>query len=290
MTQPRKPSREIDIRKASAFAIIVNALQIGMLLAFVAYVVWADPGKGGLFMTRALAVVCAFTAGWGALLDIRQAILSRRNLRTIAHLEATVAQMDALNHTLRAQRHDFLSHLQVVYSLMEMGEYPDATDYLEKVYGDIRSVSSILRTHSTAVNALLKVKTAAAKEAGVAFQLDIKSTLEGAVMPGWELCCVLSNLLDNAIEAAQAAESPAVSLRISENLREYTFQVENNGQSIPPTLLKRVFEPGVTTMGEGHGMGLQIVRQTLEEYGGLVDCDSAAGQTVFTAVLPKQGT
>lgn len=288
MTQLRRPSRDIDIRKASLFAIIVNVMEIAVLVAFVLYVILTDISVSSLFITRTLAVVSAVTAGWGAMVDIRQALLARRNLRTIAELERTNSLMDALNHTLRAQRHDFLNHLQVVYSLMEMSEYTDATDYLDKVYGEIQSVSTILKTKSTAVNALLQVKTAACQEHGIAFHLDIKSTLEGVGLPSWELCGVLSNLLDNAMDAVRGAEAPLIALGISENLREYSLAVSNNGKPIPPELLARIFEPGFSTKGEGRGMGLCIVKRILEEYGGRVECASDLQGTVFSIFIPKQ--
>ncbi len=289
MTQHRKPSRSnIDVQKASRFAIVVNAMEIVVLTAFAIYAIWGGVHDGGLFTMRMLAVISALAAGWGAFLDIRQALSSQQTNRTIAQLEHTNTLMDSLNNRLRAQRHDFLNHLQVVYSLLEMGEYTDATDYLEKVYGEIRSVSSSMRTKSTAVNALLQVKTAACEDSGIALNLDITSALEGVPIPAWELCCILSNLLDNAMDAAAESTGPQISLGISENLREYAFTVTNNGPPIPPALLERIFEANVTTKGEGHGMGLHIARQTLAEYGGEIACQSREGTTVFTFTIPKR--
>ena len=205
----------------------------------------------------------------------------------IHDLEQTNTQMDNLNHTLRAQRHDFLNHLQVVYSLMEMNEYGEATDYLEKVYGDIRAVSSFLSTRSTAVNALLKVKAGACAQENINLQLDIKSPLDGLPMPAWEFCRVLGNLIDNAMDAARHADKPQISLSIAEDIRAYLFTIENNGAVIPEELLSSIFEEGVSTKGENHGMGLSIVKGTLEPYGGNARCESGDGVTRFFVTLPK---
>lgn len=289
MTRLHKQTRKIDIRKAAVFAITVNAMQILVLVVFMAYVLFVD-WNGGKYMVQALAVISAGVASWGAMLDIRQAFHTHRGTRTIAELEQTNTLMDGLNHKLRAQRHDFLNHLQVVYSLMEMREYEDATDYLEKVYGEIRAVSSVLRTKSTAVNALLQVKTAACEDQGIAFTGNIKSTLEGVTLPSWELCGVLSNLLDNAMDAAAHAPEPSIELDILENLRGFIFTVRNNGGEIPEGIGERLFDAGVSTKGEGRGMGLHIVRQTLEDVGGTIDYQCENGETVFTAFLPKLGT
>ena len=287
MTLPHKPSSKIDLRKVSLFAMIVNGLELFVLIAVVAYVVFMDGTATGKDTVRALAVISALMAGWGVALDIRQALMAHRRVRAIVGLEHTNQMMDELNNKLRAQRHDFLNHLQVVYSLMEMQEYADASEYLERVYGEIRALSGALRTQSTAVNALLRVKAAACEDAGIAFTANITSALEDLSIPAWEMCCVLGNLLDNAMDAVRHLEQPALTLDISENLREFILAVRNPGAPIPPELQERIFDAGVTTKGEGHGMGLKIVKETLAGYGGEITCQSAGAETVFTVRLPK---
>ncbi len=283
----RKPSREIDVGKASLYAVIVNTSEIAVLIAFVLYVLLTDITEKNLYAIEGLAILGSLMACWGAFLDIREALLTRRRLRVIESLEETNTQMDTLNHTLRAQRHDFLNHLQVVYSLMEMQEYGDATDYLEKVYGEIRSVSSFLCTKSTAVNALLKVKAGACAERGIELMLNIRSSLDGLAMPAWELCRVLANILDNAMDALRKTVCPRITLTIAEDLRAYVFTIANNGDVIPPDIQESIFEAGVSTKGEGRGMGLSIVRQTLQAHGGSIACESQPGETAFCVTVPK---
>ena len=52
-------------------------------------------------------------------------------------LEEAYGQLESLNREMRAQRHDFMNHLQVVYSLIEMNESGEAMEYMDRVYGDI---------------------------------------------------------------------------------------------------------------------------------------------------------
>ncbi len=287
MTQNRRSWPEVNVQKATTAAIVVNAMQILVVVGFALYISLTDYRLQNPLVVRVMAVCGALMASWGALIDIREAMRMRGRNQQIADLQTTNDQMETLNRTLRMQRHDFLNHLQVVYSLLEMQEYRDATEYLEKVYGDIRAVSTVLKTHCTAVNALLKVKLGAAQEKGIAFALDIKSTLEGLPMPSWELCRVLSNLIDNAMDAMAEGEDKRMLLAITEDLRQYTFTVCNHGAPIPPDMLTRIFEPGVTTKSQGHGMGLYIVSQTLRPYGGHIDCESDESGTRFVVTLPK---
>lgn len=282
----RRP--EPNVQKATLYAIVINGVQLMTLIAFVLYVTLADLSGSSRVYLQAIAILGAVLAGWGAMIDIQDALLTRRRLRTINELQLVNEQMDTLNFKLRAQRHDFLNHIQVVYSLLEMEEYKEAEDYLEKVYTQLHAVSKVMRTGVTAFNALLQVKAGAAEERGVKLTLDIRSTLSGLIMPSWELCCVMGNLLDNAMDAAGIAQEPSVSLKITESLRNYEFVIRNNGAVIPEPLRAHIFEAGVTTKGEGHGMGLSIVRQRLNEYGGDITLDAGSSETAFTLILPRE--
>jgi len=228
---------------------------------------------------------------WGAVVDIREAFSTRRLLRQVDDMDETIDAMSNLNITLRTQRHDFLNHLQVVYSLIEMEEYEEANEYIEKIYGRITAVSRVMKTAIPAVNALLQVKVAACEQAKVKVTLDITSkweTLENT-LPAWEMCKVLSNLIDNAIDAMEALPPRSRSLTISltENLRQYCFAVANTGAPIPEDMQESIFQPGITTKGDGHGMGLHIVRKTLRSRGGDITLTSDEKKTAFSGFVPK---
>ncbi|MDY3816834.1 MAG: ATP-binding protein [Candidatus Limiplasma sp.] len=279
-----KPRRIPDVNKATLSAIVVNAIQIAALAAFVLYVLlWREQSRLSLTV---IVVIAALMAAWGASIDIQEAVRTRRRERTISELQLSNGQMDALNLKLRAQRHDFLNHLQVVYSLLEMGESNEAADYLETIYNQLKSVSKVLRTRVTAFNALLQVKNAACEEKGIALEMDIRSTLDGLTVPAWELCCIIGNLMDNAMDAVGGMRDGRIWLNVREDLHNFYFTVRNNGAPVPEELRQSIFEPGVSTKGEGRGMGLSIVRQTLAEFGGTIALEDG-GETAFTVTVPK---
>jgi len=265
----KKPTRTPDVNKASTYAIVVNAIQIAALILFVLYLL-LQYGHADVTMTI-IMVVIAVMAIWGAGIDITSALHTRRRVRTIHELKTTNDQMDALNLQLRAQRHDFLNHIQVVYSLLEMGEGDEAADYLERIYSQLRTVSKVMRTKVTAFNALLQVKNAACEERGIRLNLDIRTTLEGLPVPPWEICCIIGNLMDNAMDALADTADGWIELEVRETLRHFTFTIANNGPGIPEELRERIFESGVSTKGEGRGMGLSIVQKTLAEFGGTIE-------------------
>lgn len=191
----------ISVRKATNYAIIINSLEILLILGVMTLVVISPQYDFSPRMMRLLVGVAAAVIIWGAVMDIREAMSTRRLLSQLDAMDDTIDAMEKLNNTLRAQRHDFLNHLQVVYSLMEMEEYGEANSYIEKVYGRITAVSRVLKTASAPINALLQVKLAACEKAGVQVTLNITSTWKELPISGWEMCKVLSNLIDNAIDA-----------------------------------------------------------------------------------------
>ncbi|HEY2033858.1 MAG TPA: ATP-binding protein [Rhizomicrobium sp.] len=63
--------------------------------------------------------------------------------------------------------------------------------------------------------------------------------------------------------------------------------VRDNGSGVPADLLPYIFDPFVTTKPRGSGLGLALVAKIIGDHGGVVECDSSAGRTVFRVLLPK---
>ena len=252
----------ISVKKATNYAIIINSLEILLILGVMTLVVISPQYDFSPRMVRLLVGVAAAVIIWGAVMDIREAMSTRRLLSQLDAMDDTIDAMEKLN------------------------------SYIEKVYGRITAVSRVLKTASAPINALLQVKLAACEKAGVQVTLNITSTWKELPISGWEMCKVLSNLIDNAIDAM--ADLPDgkkhLTITLTENLKEYVFSVANTGTPIPPDDQQRIFEPGVTTKSDGHGMGLFIVRETLRHYGGDIQVTSDAQETVFSGTVPKDTT
>ena len=76
-------------------------------------------------------------------------------------------------------------------------------------------------------------------------------------------------------------------LTAKEDIRSYGFRVVNNGPAIDPEVLPRIFNTGFTTKAAGHGLGLSIVKELVEDCGGEIAVESAPGRTAFAGTLPK---
>ncbi len=282
--------KKLNVRKAARFAVIINVLQIAAMVAVLLYAILLEPLKGRTFEIAAIAGALLIVS-WGAVLDIREALNAGKIAEQARMLEEAYRQLESLNGTLRRQRHDFMNHLQVVFSLLELNDSAEAMRYVESVYGDIKRTGSVLKTAIPAVNALLAAKRQDCEEQGIAMVVEISSGWRDMPVPGWEMCRVLGNLIDNAIDALSeipAQRARQIRLTIDESPGAYTFRVANNGPAIPTSMQRAIFQMGFTTKSEGHGSGLSIVEEILRGYGGTIHVESTEEATAFLGSIPKQ--
>jgi steroid delta-isomerase-like uncharacterized protein len=103
-----------------------------------------------------------------------------------------------------------------------------------------------------------------------------------------ELNQVWTNLIDNAADALGGRGRLVVRTFREED--GVTVQIVDDGPGIPPEVRGRIFDPFFTTkeVGEGTGLGLDIVRRVVAGHGGMISVDSKPGQTRFTVRLPQE--
>lgn len=283
--------KQPDPGKTVITIIVLNLSQIALIAAVLFYLV--DAGGGAEAIVNPWLIALLFIILAAIVINSLSAFRNRASLLRADYqfrlLQDTLAKLEDLNRTLRGQRHDFMNHLQVVYSLIEMDEYKSASEYIEKVYGDIQKVSRVMKTSNAAVNALLQAKLLTCEKNGITAELDVTTQLKDLKVPSWEFCRVMGNLLDNAIYVLKEKTGDRIlKVQLSEDLKSFHFKVSDNGGPIPQQQLDRIFEPGFTTKGEkGEGMGLAISRGILEEYGGNIHVTSDAESTVFSGVIPR---
>lgn len=286
-TMRKLSTRLVNLNKAANYTITINAIQIIGALTVTAFSLFTG---GHAFMglwEQMLLSGMTIIVCWGAALDIKEAVNARKIYGEADMLEDAYTKLEQLNTTMRAQRHDFMNHLQVVYSLLELEEYDSASEYIERVYGDIKRVGRSLKTAHPAINALLAAKLSDCEARGVKFELIIESPWEALPVPGWEMCRVLGNLIDNGLDALADTKDAQMTITLGETLQAFTFEIANNGPEIPDTLLERIFQSGFSTKSTGRGMGLAIVRTILQAYGGRIELHSDEQRTAFTGTIAK---
>jgi signal transduction histidine kinase len=105
-----------------------------------------------------------------------------------------------------------------------------------------------------------------------------------------ELNQIWANLIDNALDAIP--ESGHVDVTATCERQRVVVRIIDNGPGIPPEIRGRLFEPFFTTkpVGQGTGMGLDIVRRLISHNEAEIDVESVPGRTEFRVTLPVAET
>jgi two-component system, LytTR family, sensor histidine kinase AgrC len=283
--------KNLNINKTAFTVIVLNIIQVFSVLGIILYSFFIDPSllaNKNLFQYFVFILII-FLAFLNSFITVKDSFHLINSDFQYKSLKDTLGQVENLNKSLRAQRHDFMNHLQVVYSLMEMNEYSDARDYIDKVYKDIQKVSRVLKTANPAINALLQAKMLACEQRGIRMELNIATSLKELNIPVWELCRIIGNLIDNSIYALRNEQSERlIIINLFEDLKNYGFRISNNGPVIPHDIAEKIFDAGFSTKGDkGDGMGLAIVKDIVNEYSGNIKLLSSDKITYFEVSLPK---
>jgi two-component system sensor histidine kinase AgrC len=154
----------------------------------------------------------------------------------------SMKNLENLNLKLRAQRHDYLNHLQVIYGLLQLGEYEDAREYMEPVFRDISRVTKAMKTSQPAVNALLQAKMESAEKNGIDMVVEVGTPLKEIPLEPWELCKILANLIDNAITALGEREKDR---KLTVEIRQENFPHTQQWAGHPCGQAAAHFPPGL---------------------------------------------
>jgi signal transduction histidine kinase len=128
-----------------------------------------------------------------------------------------------------------------------------------------------------------------ARGKSVAVTLDVPPGLPRVRGVAAEINQIWMNLIDNAIDAAPS--NGHVNVTATQEGAQVVVRVVDDGPGIPEDILGNIFDPFFTTksVGEGTGLGLEIVRRMVQWHNGEIDVDSRAGRTEFCVKLPLAG-
>jgi signal transduction histidine kinase len=129
-----------------------------------------------------------------------------------------------------------------------------------------------------------------ARTKSVAVAVDLEPDLPRVRGFAGELSQMWGNLIDNALDAAPQGGRIEV-LASRENAR-VVVRIIDNGPGIPPSVLERIFDPFFSTkpMGEGMGLGLDIVRRLAIHNDSTIEVESQPNRTEFRVSLPIDDT
>jgi len=190
-------------------------------------------------------------------------------------------EVENMYQKMRGWRHDYRHHIQTMKVHMANGEIEEISAYLDMLDNDLTNVETVIKTGNRMADAILnsKLSLAAQKEITVKAEANIPVSLTVSEL---DLCTVIGNLLDNAMDAC-------TELPVSERLIRIYMEMKGNYLYISVTNTaggkkKNSFR---TTKGEGHGFGLKRIDMIVEKYGGYITRASEDGAFSTEVLLPQ---
>lgn len=198
---------------------------------------------------------------------------NQKNLR-ISLLELQLSEQkqmaeDAgqISKEIKKAEHDLKHHLLSVLGTLEDGDTEQAETYLRTLLKEYEtSIFKYISLENSAVNSVLNFKIGRCRAKGIDFKLQIESDFTD--FDDIDICVLLSNLLDNAIEASESVtEYPTITLTITNQQNYLCILVRNR---IMESVLKKNEQLKTTKRNQkNHGLGLYSVSQIVEKYEGM---------------------
>lgn len=228
--------------------------------------------------------------------EIVGAVASFRRRDELDHLARELARTREYADLLRAQAHEHSNQLHTVAGLIQIGAAQEALQMILDETTDYQELISLLQeaVPHPLLSGLIIGKCNRASELKVQLTVDADSSLRDVPsdLPQEKLVTVLGNLLDNALEAAVAGERIPRQVRLSmtDLGHDLILEIEDTGRGIAPGQVEHLFRRGTTTKKTpGHGVGLHLVRETLDALGGQVTVGmSELGGALLTVIIPKR--
>lgn len=212
--------------------------------------------------------------------------------KELAQLKAAQAELLERDYTALNQAyavnaklfHDFHNHIGVLRQILMHGKTEEAVCYLDTLQEPVQGMADTVWTGDETADYLINSKRAAAAARNISFDVQVEFP-HNTNIRSVDLCAILGNLLDNALEAAGQTEAPEqrfVRLRVRRINQMLVMKVENGCAAAP------VAEGGGlrTTKTDGglHGWGLKSARTAAEKYDGMVqtDCEGHIFRAVVT--------
>ncbi|MDE5865312.1 MAG: GHKL domain-containing protein [Lachnospiraceae bacterium] len=194
-------------------------------------------------------------------------------------------EVESMYTKMRGWRHDYHNHIQALQASMALGKYDEVNEYLRELNEDLTQVDTTIKTGRVMIDAILNGKLNIAAQNEIAVNAKAKIP-EGTPVTDVDMCAIIGNLLDNAIEENKRLPQENRFLRIyigQKNTQLYLAFTNAAGKKRDK---RRSFFTSVK--GEQHGLGLVRVESLVKKYGGLFSADSEDGGFTAELLIPLQ--
>ncbi|MCR5009613.1 MAG: GHKL domain-containing protein [Clostridia bacterium] len=218
--------------------------------------------------------------------DVERASLQIQNNTTKALMQS-IQDRQMSEDAVRTLRHDLKNHAISLQLLLEHGETDKAMEYLENFRNAAKNPVDGFETGSQLLNGLLRQKLSPAKERGIDVECDLDFT-EGSFIDNFDLCVIMGNILDNAVEACDALpEGSQRYIKLSGGPAANYVNIEVENSSARKSHLLDGLPATSKADKAMHGFGLRSVRSVVERYNGVMNIEQNDSSYSISLMIPK---
>jgi sensor histidine kinase regulating citrate/malate metabolism len=229
--------------------------------------------------------ICLALAGvWGLLRLYLYRLLDRRIAAWQNDLVARHCdEVQNIYREMRGWRHDYHNHIQTLKAYRAEGEHGRLDHYLNELDADLSGVDRLLKSGNVMVDAILNSKLSLAKTRRISVNAKALVPEELAISE-IDLCVIIGNLLDNAMEACAllGEEDRFIRVYIDVKRGHLYLSVTNSSRGRAAKRNGRY----ISAKGGFHGLGLPRLDRLVDKYGGYVKRRDEEGVFTSEIMLP----
>ncbi len=242
-----------------------------------------------LIITGIIALLCAGgVIGFFALRRILYNMIDKRIERFQSELiEKQVREIQNMYRQIRGWRHDYRNHIQNMKIWLGSGDYGKIAGYLDQLSDDLDNVDTVIKTGNVMADAILNSKLGVAEKLNI--RLNVKANVpEGLPMSDVELCSVLGNMLDNAVEACASLpeEERFMRVYIGRLKGQMYLSVQNSAGKVRKEKGVYLSTKESASSEPLHGYGLFRIDRVVRKYGGYVNRQNEDGVFATELMIP----
>ena len=194
-------------------------------------------------------------------------------------------EVENMYRQIRGWRHDYRNHIQVMKVYAANGDMEAIKEYLDKLDTDLSTVDTVIKTGNSMADAILnsKISLARSKKIEVKADAHIPFKLKTSEI---DLCVIIGNLFDNAIEASLSLPEEQRLIRVYMDMKNTQLYISFTNFTSGKKLKKQGGRFS-TTKGEGHGFGLVRIDNIIERLGGYISRNSEDGAFTTEILIPQ---
>jgi len=201
-------------------------------------------------------------------------------------IETHYDEVSNMYRQIRGWRHDYRNHIQTMKAYAANGDLEAISNYLNMLDTDLATVDTVIKTGNKMTDAIINSKISLAKSKNIPVKADAHIPV-ALTISELDLCVIIGNLFDNAIEASLALPEDKRMIRVYMDMKNTQLYMSFTNFTASKKLRKTggIFK---TTKGSGHGFGLIRIDDIVERCGGYLSRNSEDGAFTTEILLPQK--